>query len=84
MMKSNFMMIRETVQSFDIDNLIGEIGGTFSMLLGFCGKNVIEYMARMKIILQGVNLNMKPFTVIGLTLPFTYWSTQVKYYCNTR
>ena len=72
----NFEKVRETVQSYDIDNLIGEIGGTFSMFLGFCGMNIILYMARIKIILHGVNLNLKPFTVIAMTLPFTYWSTQ--------
>ena len=75
-MKSNFMKIRETIPSYDIDSLVGEIGGTFSMFLGFCGLNIIRYMSRIKIILHGVNLNLKPFAVIAMSLPFAYWSTQ--------
>ena len=55
------------VQEYDIESLVGEIGGTFSMFLGFCGLNVIRYMAKIQVILHGVNFNLKPFAVIAMS-----------------
>ena len=75
-MKSNFMKVRETVQSYDIESLIGEIGGTLSMFMGFCGLNIIQFMASFRIDIYGQKLNLKPMAVLAMFLPFVYWSTQ--------
>ena len=74
-MKSNFMKVRETVQSYDIESLIGEIGGTFSMFLGFCGLNIIRLVASLRFVIYGQKLNLKPIAILTMFLPFVYWST---------
>ena len=70
------MKIREIVKSYGIDNLIGEIGGTFSMFLGVCGLSIIQFMAKTHFIMFEQKLSLKPLAVIAMFLPFVYWSTQ--------
>ena len=72
----NFEKVRETVQSYDIESLIGEIGGTFSMFLGFCGLNIIRLVASLRFVIYGQKLNLKPIAVLAMFLPFVYWSTK--------
>ena len=70
------MMIRETSKSYAIDNLIGEIGGTFSMFLGICGLSIIQFMAKKHFTVFEQKLSLKPVAVIAMFLPFVYWSTK--------
>ena len=70
------MKIRETIQSYDIESLIGEIGGTFSMFLGFCGLNIIRLVASLRFVIYGQKLNLKPIAILAMFLPFVYWSTK--------
>ena len=76
LMKSNFLKIRETVPSYAIDNLIGEIGGTFSMFLGICGLSIIKFLSKKHITIFEQKLSMKPLAILAMFLPFVYWSTQ--------
>ena len=76
LMKSNFLKIRETVPSYAIDNLIGEIGGTFSMFLGICGLSIIKFLSKKHVTIFEQKLTMKPLAILAMFLPFVYWSTQ--------
>ena len=70
LMKSNFLKVTEIVPSYAIDNLIGEIGGTFSMFLGICGLSIIKFMSKKHVTIFEQKLSMKPLAILAMFLPF--------------
>ena len=81
---TKFIKTTESEVNYDIQSLVGEVGGTLGMFLGFSGLGILQMVIRFQFDWQKkINKRANEATSILMWLAFCYWSTQsVQRYFN--